>query len=66
MDYFGINSASDLPKLKEVFGENFVEPTTISHITPAAESEPVFIVSEEGELVENDESNEEKPDAEEK
>ena len=65
MDYFGINSASDLPKLKEVFGENFVEPTTISHITPAEETEPVFIVSEEGELVENEE-NEEKPDGEEK
>jgi segregation and condensation protein B len=65
MDYFGINSASDLPKLKEVFGENFVEPTTISHITPVEESEPVFIVSEEGELVENEE-NEEKPDVEEK
>jgi segregation and condensation protein B len=52
---------SDLPKLKEVFGENFVEPTAISHITPVEESEPVFIVSEEGELVENDE-NEEKPE----
>jgi segregation and condensation protein B len=29
MDYFGINSPTDLPKLKEVFTENFVEPTVI-------------------------------------
>jgi len=31
MDYFGINSAADLPKLKEVFAEVLVEPTTITH-----------------------------------
>jgi len=66
MDYFGINSAADLPKLKEVFGENFVEPTIVNDIHhPTAESEPVFIVSGEGELVENEENNEEKPDVEE-
>ena len=29
MDYFGINSAADLPKLKEVFAETLVEPTMI-------------------------------------
>src|SRR5580704_46084 len=26
MDYFGINSSEDLPKLKEVFSETFIEP----------------------------------------
>jgi len=31
MDYFGINSAADLPKLKEVFAEVLVEPTAITH-----------------------------------
>src|SRR3954471_10419445 len=31
MDYFGINSAADLPKLKEVFAETIVEPTLINH-----------------------------------
>jgi len=31
MDYFGINSAADLPKLKEVFADTFVEPTIITH-----------------------------------
>ena len=33
MDYFGINSAADLPKLKEVFAETLVEPTVITHGT---------------------------------
>jgi segregation and condensation protein B len=31
MDYFGINTAADLPKLKEVFSETLVEPTVITH-----------------------------------
>jgi len=35
MDYFGINSADDLPKIREVFAEQLVEPTVIRH----AESE---------------------------
>lgn len=30
MDYFGLNSPEDLPKLKEVFDDNFVLPTAIS------------------------------------
>src|SRR5579872_5590074 len=33
MDYFGINSAADLPKLKEVFAETLVEPTIIGALT---------------------------------
>jgi segregation and condensation protein B len=67
MDYFGINSAADLPKLKEVFAETLVEPTAITHGTnetlPSEEDaeaeqettppteEVVLIVSEEGELI---------------
>ncbi|MBS1602426.1 MAG: SMC-Scp complex subunit ScpB [Bacteroidetes bacterium] len=31
MDYFGINSPADLPKLKEVFADTLVEPTVITH-----------------------------------
>src|SRR6185369_13512256 len=38
MDYFGINSASDLPKLKEVFAETLVEPTIINHSPVELES----------------------------
>jgi segregation and condensation protein B len=30
MDYFGLNSPEDLPKLKEVFDDNFVSPTAVS------------------------------------
>ena len=32
MDYFGINSAEDLPKIKEVIAEQLVEPTIVSSI----------------------------------
>ena len=56
MDYFGINSAADLPKLKEVFAETIVEPTLINH-TPAdatliPEGEVPLVVTEAGELLE--------------
>src|ERR1700744_2830563 len=33
MDYFGINSPADLPKLKEIFAETLAEPTMITHGT---------------------------------
>ncbi|MEY3947825.1 MAG: SMC-Scp complex subunit ScpB [Bacteroidota bacterium] len=32
MDYFGINSAEDLPKIKEVLAEQLIEPTIVSSI----------------------------------
>jgi segregation and condensation protein B len=60
MDYFGINSPADLPKLKEVYAETLVEPTLINH-TPAeaiAEEAPAqgdavpLVVTEQGELLE--------------
>lgn len=31
MDYFGINSPEDLPKIREVFAEQLVEPTLVRH-----------------------------------
>jgi segregation and condensation protein B len=31
MDYFGINSADDLPKIKEVLAEQMIEPTVIKN-----------------------------------
>jgi segregation and condensation protein B len=40
MDYFGINSPIDLPKLKEVFTENFVEPTNIVNDDPNPPQDP--------------------------
>lgn len=69
MDYFGINSAADLPKLKEIFAETLIEPTVITHgvgetlpetgentATPA-DSQPaedkLLIVGEDGQLIEH-------------
>ena len=62
MDYFGLNSVEDLPKLKEVFDESIIAPTTVSEIAPvnteeipAEESEDQsggsYAVSENGELI---------------
>lgn len=66
MDYFGINSAADLPKLKEVFAETLVEPTIINHspgeLAPAeeeaegpTEDESKFVVDGNGELLVHEE-----------
>lgn len=49
MDYFGINSADDLPKIREVLADQMVEPTKVHH-TGFEQSESLLI-SEEGELV---------------
>ena len=65
MDYFGINSAEDLPKIKEALAEQMIEPTVINpgdFISTAAEetkeenSSAVAAklkVTEDGELIEN-------------
>jgi len=56
MDYFGINSSEDLPRLKEVLNDSISEATVV-HLEPPGEkdpvAEPLLIVSEHGELVEN-------------
>ena len=62
MDYFGISSVADLPKLKELFDEEMVQPTLISdetatlgrgeHSTHTAEA--ALMVSEDGELLDPD------------
>lgn len=65
MDYFGINSPDDLPKLKEVFDETIVNPTAVSEemiqnseANESAEDETEegaagLVVSESGELLED-------------
>jgi segregation and condensation protein B len=70
MDYFGINSAEDLPKIKEVLAEQFIEPTVInqedfiSHAVPADTSETttrditILAVTEDGELIEDKDKTE--------
>jgi segregation and condensation protein B len=49
MDYFGINSPEDLPKIREVLAVQSVEPTVIT----AAGSEPneTLVVTDGGELI---------------
>src|SRR5215213_9526368 len=60
MDYFGINSAEDLPKIKEVLADQMIAPTVIHH-TDFEQSE-VLAVTDEGELiVADDELLEEEP-----
>ena len=49
MDYFGLNSVEDLPKLKEVFDETIIAPTTVSEIAPATESAETDTAAEETE-----------------
>ena len=63
MDYFGLNSAEDLPKIREVLAEQVVEPTQIrlEHFDESMEralesftaETSDLAVSEDGELSEN-------------
>jgi segregation and condensation protein B len=68
MDYFGINNADDLPRIKEVLADQLVEPTIIKDTLPAEAEKPetppaeeetdvLLSVTEEGELVEKDEED---------
>jgi segregation and condensation protein B len=69
MDYFGINSAEDLPKIKEVLAEQLVIPTSIKDTLMAQEEEDkpqppeegdvLLSVTETGELIEKTEEGEE-------
>src|SRR5215211_3004943 len=52
MDYFGINSAEDLPKIKEVLAQQMAEPTSIHH-TDFEQSE-ILAVSDNGKLINAD------------
>ncbi|SHK96437.1 segregation and condensation protein B [Chitinophaga jiangningensis] len=63
MDYFGINSPADLPKLKELFDEEMVQPTLINDETAtigrgdrteAVVNGHTMMVSEDGELLDPD------------
>lgn len=57
MDYFGINSAEDLPKIKEVLAEQLIEPTSMNKseddpgVIAALTEEDQLSVTEDGELV---------------
>ncbi len=64
MDYFGLNSVEDLPKLKEIFDDSLVNPTMITPESATGsqvettddvlidiDEEGVLLVSETGELI---------------
>ena len=64
MDYFGINSAEDLPKIREVFSEQLVTPTVVNESGAEHESlddhpddtnSEELSVADSGELVLNNE-----------
>lgn len=70
MDYFGINSAEDLPKIKEILSDQLVEPTVIKDTLPVEEKQEeqpaqqgqdeddtLMSVTETGELIENNEES---------
>ena len=59
MDYFGINTADDLPKIKEVLAEQLVQPTVVNH-TDFEQSE-ILAVADNGKLISADET---KPESE--
>lgn len=67
MDYFGINSPEELPKLKEVNPDQAVEPTVLKNTLfgegakPEESTDAELSVTEMGELI----SNKEEPDGEE-
>ncbi len=68
MDYFGINSADDLPRIKEVLADQAVEPTIVKNEGTTEEStdteseetgsdDVMLSVSEDGELVDKAEDS---------
>ena len=65
MDYFGINSADELPRIKEVLAEQLVEPTIMKDTflggemkTDGAEETEALAVTNGGELIVNKEPGE--------
>ncbi len=67
MDYFGINSPEDLPKIKEVFQERLVEPTIIREteitaFTETGNENSPLAVDSNGDLIPSA-TAEEKPEA---
>jgi segregation and condensation protein B len=53
MDYFGINQTADMPRLREVLGESMEEASLINFTPATPEITQALVVSEEGELLEN-------------
>ena len=67
MDYFGINSPEDLPKIKEVLAEQITAPTIVNEadfisesveIQTTSEEITLLAVTEDGQLIENKDETE--------
>jgi len=64
MDYFGINSADELPKIKEVLADQLVQPTVLKDVVEEEEKSDendetaALVVTDGGELIANNESGE--------
>ncbi len=68
MDYFGINSSDDLPKIQEVLAEQMLIPTMVSEVSmenledylpeTEVEMDMPLAVTEDGELIVNDDEEE--------
>ncbi len=56
MDYFGINTPEDLPKIREVLAEQLVQPTAINH--KDSQQSEALAVTDDGELIAAIEENE--------
>lgn len=52
MDYFGINSAEDLPKIKEVMPDFIIEPTIVNHTD--FEQSDLLAVADDGTLIDKE------------
>ncbi|MEX6687891.1 SMC-Scp complex subunit ScpB [Danxiaibacter flavus] len=68
MDYFGINSTADLPKINEILAEQLIEPTLVRdgqlgenlpEIAEGENEEAPLAVDSNGDLIEHAETNEE-------
>jgi segregation and condensation protein B len=57
MDYFGVNSADDLPKIKEVLTNHMMEGTIINHAE--FEQASTLAVTDDGELIEEAQTSQE-------
>ncbi|MEP6845188.1 MAG: SMC-Scp complex subunit ScpB [Panacibacter sp.] len=62
MDYFGLNSTDDLPKIKEVLAEQMIQPTIVNaeHLSEGdvPKDLPLLLVDSNGDLILNTEDNE--------
>ncbi|MDX2048681.1 MAG: SMC-Scp complex subunit ScpB, partial [Chitinophagaceae bacterium] len=63
MDYFGINSPEDLPKINEVLAEQIVQPTLVQAEHFEVEEGSALVVSETGELIINNTGSAENSEA---